>query len=503
MPFKEVKELRKTGKLDEALAMAQQDLEQNPDDIWNKRSIAWVYYEFLKKYASPEDFEQFKEFLENIKGLELPEDEKMVFDTSAFQVGKLVFSFQNNESIDYSKVNEIFELIKGFHFTKPSEAYSFLYKAFHKGYKNWSKYLDFADWWDFENFRSEDYLPEQFNERKSMAIAEQAYIAYAKKLLEGEAVDQFGLQRKVDKERIQVFEPKLDTLIDKHPEYQYPPYFKAKLLLALGDNENVLSAFLSFAKKKRNDFWVWELMAEIFSEDKKIQFACYCKALSLKTPEDFLVKLRQVFAGMLVDRQMYGEAKTEIQQVIATREKHEWRLPNQIIQWIEQDWYQSATAHRDNKELYSKHVREAEEILFQDIPEEIVAVEFVNRTKDILNFVKDKHKHGFFKYTNLLDKPEIGDVLKVRFKGDGKEGYYKVLTAKKVTGKVDSTAIRNFKGNLRLIAPNNFGFADDVFIDPKTVEENKLQNAQEIQGKAILTFNKKKNEWGWKAIALY
>jgi hypothetical protein len=233
-----------------------------------------------------------------------------------------------------------------------------------------------------------------------------------------------------------VFLPKLDAIIEKHPDYQYPPYFKAKLLLSLGNDENVLSAFLPFAKQKRNDFWVWELMAEIFSEDKDIQFACYCKALSLKTPEDFLVKLRQTFAEMLIEKKMYIEAKTEIQKAIATREKHEWKLSIQIVQWTEQEWYKSATSKKDNIDLYSSHAKQAEEILFQDIPEELIVVEFVNENKSMLNFVKDKQKFGFFNYSSHLSKPQIGDILKVRFNRDGQNGFYKILTAKKAEARL-------------------------------------------------------------------
>ena len=502
MSFKEIKELRKAGKLDEALQMANQALETEPDNIWNKRAAAWVYYDFLKKYSQPESFDSFKENLIKLKNLQLPKAEKMVFDNCAWQIGSLVFGLQKTEHVDYAKINDLFEIIKDYHFTKPSEAYSFIYKAFHKGYQNWSSYLTFADWWNFENLRSEDYLKEEFKGKKIMSIAEQAYIAYSKKLLEGDLVDQFGQQRIVNKENIELFLPKLDTIINMHPDYQYPPYFKAKLLLALGGDENVLSAFLPFAKQKRNDFWVWELMAEIFSENKDIQFDCYCKALNLKTPEDFLVKLRQTFAEMLIERRMYNEAKTEIQKVIATREKHEWKLPNQITQWIEQDWYKSATSKEDNKDLYSQHVKKAEEILFQDIPEEIIAVEFVNENKNILNFVKDKHKFGFFNYSSQLDKPQIGDILKVRFNGDGQDGFYKILSAKKAESDLTSEAIREFEGSLKVISPQNFGFADDVFIEPKLIQEYNLTDGQALTGKAILSFNKKKNEWGWKAIEI-
>lgn len=184
MSFKEIKELRKAGKLDEALKMAIQDIQAEPENIWNKRAIAWVYYDFLKKNAQPESFDSFKENLIKLKELQLPEDEKMVFDNCAWQIGSLVFGLQKAASIDYGKINSIFEIIKDFHFSKPSEAYSFIYKAFHKGYQNWSKYIEFADWWDFDNFRPEDYLIEEFEGRKIMAIVEQAYIAYSKKLID-------------------------------------------------------------------------------------------------------------------------------------------------------------------------------------------------------------------------------------------------------------------------------------------------------------------------------
>ena len=502
MSFKEIKELRQAGKLYEALQMANQALKAEPDNIWNKRAATWVYYDYLKKNAQPESFDAFKENLTKIKDLQLPEDEKMVFDNCAWQIGRLVFRLQKAEHVDYGKINGLFEIIRDFHFTKPSEAYSFIYKAFHKGYQNWSSYLTFADWWNFDNLRSEDYLKEEFKGKKMMSIAEQAFIAYSKKLLEGEALDPFGQQRVIDKEKIQSFLPKLDSLIDKHPDYQYPPYFKAKLLLASGSDENVLSAFIPFAKQKRNDFWVWELMAEIFPEDKEIQFSCYCKALSLKTPEDFLVKLRQTFSEMLIEKKMYNEAKTEIQKVIATREKHEWTLPNQIVQWTEQEWYKSAIAKKDNQDLYSSHIKQAEEILFQDIPEEIIAVEFVNENKSMLNFVKDKRKFGFFNYSGNLTKPQIGDLLKVRFNGDGQDGFYKILSAKKADSNVASDAMKDFEGTIKVISPQNFGFIEDIFVEPKIIEESKLTDGQQVKGRAILSFNKKKNEWGWKAIEI-
>jgi hypothetical protein len=54
----------------------------------------------------------------------------------------------------------------------------------HKGMKESHRYIEFADWWDFKNFRPEDFQKEKMpNGKEVMAIAEQAYIAYAKHLL--------------------------------------------------------------------------------------------------------------------------------------------------------------------------------------------------------------------------------------------------------------------------------------------------------------------------------
>src|SRR5690554_7115148 len=120
MPAAEIKALRQAGKLEEALTMAQEELDANPENIWGKRNISWVYYEYLKRYAQENNFDGFVEYLNKIKDLNLPEDEVMIFDTLAYQIGSLLFKIQNSDTIDYSRINQIFDMIKNFHFTKPA-----------------------------------------------------------------------------------------------------------------------------------------------------------------------------------------------------------------------------------------------------------------------------------------------------------------------------------------------------------------------------------------------
>lgn len=501
MPAKEIKELRQSGRLEEALEMAQNELDAAPDNIWGKRNISWVYYEYLKKHAHEFNYEGFIKNLTKLKELGLPENEVMVFDTSAWQIASIVFTLQKSEPVDYSKVNQVFNLIKEFHFTKPSESYSLLYKAFHKGYQNWSRYLQFADWWNFDNFRPEDYEKEEYNGRQIMALAEQAYIAYSKSLIEGEALDAYGTQRRIDTAKIQEFLPKLDAIIVTHTAYQYPPYFKAKLLLSIGEESDVLEAFLPFAKQKRNDFWVWELMSDVFPVDDERKTACLCKALLLKSPEDFLIKTRQKLAELLIEKKLFDEAKTEINKVVKTRESHSWKIPQDILKWTNQPWFTSANEKSSNNDFYDKYILIAEELLFRDIAEDLVAVEFVNKDKRILNFIKDKNLHGFFSYKGFNIKPQPGDLFKVRLEAKGNEGFFKALTIK--TSESDSfEVIKQVSGSIRINEGQGFGFLDDIFIAPDLIKRFKLVDNDELSCKAIQSFNRKKNEWGWKCFEI-
>lgn len=499
MTFKEVTALRRAEKLDEALAGAEQLLQQDAENIWHKRAAAWVHYEFLKKSSEPNTYALFREHLSRMKELELPENDRMLFDNAAWQIGSMVFALQKQKPVPYGKISEVAELIRGFHFTKPSEAYSFIYKAFHKGYSDWPAYLRFADWWGFKHFLPADYQQTEYNGKKIMSIAEQAYIAYAKKLLEGEPDHEVVGATHLDMARIAAFMPWLDHIIETRPEYQYPAFFKAKLMLATGEGSDILSTFLPFARKKQKQFWVWDLLADIFSEDQELQFACYCKALSLHTPDSFLVKMRERFAGLLLERGLYDEAKTELMLLIAAREKEGWNIPNRVKRLTTQEWYSSATAKKQNNALYQQHLKAAEALLLRDIPEEVVAVSYVNRDKKLFNFIKDRQHSGFTKYEGMMDAPEVGQLLRVRLNRSEKGDFCPLLSARPADADTPCKAVKEFEGPLKLIPSAPIGFVAEVLIPPPLIQQHGLSHGQVLRGKAVLSFDKKREKWGWKA----
>lgn len=498
----EISELRKSGKIEEALVLANQYLEEPTDDLYLKRAVSWVFYELVKKAVLEHSYEDLEKYMGKVAQVNLPDEEHMVFDNCAFKLGSFLFKEDRNNENQH--LDQLFELIRNFHFTKPSEAYSFLLKAFLHHKDGWHRTRLFLDWWNLDRLRPEDYLKEEYNGNRTISLAEKAYISYAKKLLDEHTQMQAAGIPMEDSfsQQIEVFLKRLDRLIDRYPEMEYPPFYKAKLLMSLGDTENVLSALLPFARKRQRDFWIWDLMAEALPEDRNTRIACYCKALSLPASQEFLVRVRLNLAKELIAASMYSEAKTEIQQYIATVTEQGWPVKSIVLDWQQQAWYGESEGSQDNRPLYNKLLHQAEELLFRDIPEEQIAVEFVNHQKKILNFIRDKSTYGFFKYSRFRIRPSVGMILNVRFETKAVGGLNKVFTVREAINADDMPSIKEVQDNISINANGGFGFVEDVYLPPKLIKEHGITDGQNIKVKAIQSYNKTKDKLGWKAIEL-
>ncbi len=50
---------------------------------------------------------------------------------------------------------------------------------------------------------------------------------------------------------------------------------------------------------------------------------------------------------------------------------------------------------------------------------------------------------------------------------------------------------------------NGMGFTEsEIFIPTHLVLEHRLKDGQTISGTAVLNFNKKRGNWGWKALSI-
>ena len=109
---------------------------------------------------------------------------------------------------------------------------------------------------------------------------------------------------------------------------------------------------------------------------------------------------------------------------------------------------------------------------------------------EILNFIKDKETNGFFKYQGHLERPRIGDVLKVRLQHKLNNKFYNVLTLKQL-GKeyqTESGAIKQISGSLQITGDHKYGFLDNVFVPPDLIKLKNLSKSYFIVAFPVYLF---------------
>lgn len=416
MPFNDISKLRKSGRLNEAYQMASDELAQQPDDIWAQRAMAWVLYDFAKKNASFENQDKFVKCIAQIGSINIAADETMFWESVTWLVRSMIATVERNRDHQPVFFSSLFAVIRPLPLPKPTEAYSALLQTTLRLKTEWLQYPDFCQWWGLDNLRPEDYKPQQTEDgNRILSLAERVFMAYTKALLSQNRHDD-----------LVEWEPQLSKLANDNPSYIYLPYYLAKVRLAIGNAEQVLQSMKAFVRKKRGEFWVWELLGDA-SSDPDEQFCFYAKAMTCRTKEEMIVALREKMVFQLVAHNQYAEARYELDRVIATRQRHQWSIPYKLQQLTSETWYLQSLATKDINLFYQPFAEKADSLVFGSKSEE---------SKNV---------------SGLLKKSKSG-----------------------------------------------FGFVEYVFV-PAWMIEN-VSNGEAVDVKAAKSFDKKKNQWGWKAL---
>jgi hypothetical protein len=159
------------------------------------------------------------------------------------------------------------------------------------------------------------------------------------------------------------------SFVERHvvrfPVQEWFPYYYGKLLIENGDFARARQFVVSIVKSKPNEFWVWDVMASTFEHEQGDErLWCLCRALTCRAREDFLVRVRQRLAALLVQKQLFDAARTEIVAIVNVRESKNWKIPPEVQSWMQASWYREAAAGNDNAELYQSAAACADALLY-------------------------------------------------------------------------------------------------------------------------------------------
>lgn len=136
-------------------------------------------------------------------------------------------------------------------------------------------------------------------------------------------------------------------------------------------------------------------------------------------------------------------------------------------------------------------------------PERVGVVDHVNPDKGVLHFIVDRAVDGVIALDKLSTQFQEGDAIAVKLsKYSTKRGQvYRVVHAGPTDHVPSTQVLKHFTEEVRI--SNGLGFTTtDIFIPPPFVAEHQIQDGQTVSGVAILNYNKKRQNWGWKAISV-
>lgn len=528
MTVRKITDLRKSGHIRKAYELAEELLKsgntQKEEIPAIKKAMGWVLFDYLKIHVTAGNSEKTQKILRKIDELGLDDTNTDLFDQFAWKTGKEVFHLASSlkkrkgqgnvkdagapgNADLHPQLQAIFSFCRKYPPRRPSREHSFLLSAFLSAWKKEKQFLDFAEWWDFENFLREDFKETELRDGKKVsALAERALLACADALLNTASPGK--LRPGPDMERLERFLCVLDKITREHPQFMFAVYSKAKLLHALGRNREALTAVLPFARNNTVKYWLWDFLGDLHSEDQELKMACYCKALAIKTPEKFISKIHLKLADLCIRQNLFPEAKTELDRYLEIRSKYGWNVSGNAAEWTKATWYKQTTARSENHSFYLKRAEKAMTILHGDIPELPIVVTHLHNTKRILYFQKGRDEHGFLNYGMLSYTPAVGDIMLAKMRAEGTNGYHKLLDARpaELSELSPQDFMREYEGKVSIHKKKSFGFVDNaeirVFIPPDILQETEITNNQNVIGLAIASFDKKKKRWGWSAISL-
>lgn len=220
--------------------------------------------------------------------------------------------------------------------------------------------IGFMKLWDIENLRKDDYNPLIIDSNKEIpSLAIQTIRAVLQ-----ESVDT------KDKASVLYYLPYINKIIDAKAEnIIWAIFTRANAYMFLGNAQNAKMDRLAIVIDKRKQIWAWSDLAEVFTmtNEKDLEFSCYCKALSLvvtNKQEPFVIKTREKFADLLVERREFGAAKYELNKIDKCLKKNKWQIPIMLMAKIESSVFKEIESTKSNKTLYAKFIPIAEKLVF-------------------------------------------------------------------------------------------------------------------------------------------
>lgn len=139
---------------------------------------------------------------------------------------------------------------------------------------------------------------------------------------------------------------------------------------------------------------------------------------------------------------------------------------------------------------------------FDIFTKRIGVIDNINKEKNVVHILFNTREDSVVFMDKLDFDYEIGSLV-YAYLSHNEKRLNVVHVEKALDVDLDiSYLIKDFKGICSFVDGKAFAFVDDVFIASDLFLRHPLSHEKEVSGRAILSFDKKRGQWGWKAISI-
>lgn len=460
--IKNVTALRKDGKLKEAWDIIAPELKKHRTDMGLKRTFFWVCYDFLKqiknrlkarssdrKSVSPPYESELKDiqfYDDCISWLNLPGDGieyitllRFLHEIVEFMPKVIVLLFRHRNTIFESKDSIPYKNDKG-------ESPSVMLKFARIFARAWRKYK------------------------------------VVRKISVTELRDLVNSTRDKVEDRKNLFNLDLDLarclIFDNQP---------------IEAREHVRQVL----QRKQSVYWIWELLADTYEQELSAEaIALYSKALALANGDEFQLGILKKLAPILAVSGYENEGSMCVKRAVDCYSRKGWPLKNDLRKLTKENWYDSSVDAELLTSFIESQSAGALSYLVGATDTGVAVVQYLHtRGKGFKVFVTKERsidvRLGLYKQKKL---PNVGDYVRLTIaRTDGE------VVAVEATQPEEIDDVEVQEGYLKIIN-NSYGFVNQTYV-PQSLIQSRYEG-RVIRVLSIYNFDKKKEEYRWKAIKI-
>lgn len=404
--------LRKAGKDDEALALAETLYALDPSDPWNIRAFGWVMYDRLKAAIASESEDEILLYTGKLETLPVPEEDEILKRQVTFllmqaspvrrmllRAVSLDFNGEHEKALamfrdmknhlpgimpEYHKAygwclckylknlisrqsgsrevwKDLLEEYFGLHPEKPSDLHSSFLMLMLRNFKDDSVFIrKWSSQFDWSLLREDDFNSFQDEHKKQIpGLAERSVQIIAKAILSSGMTDE-----------MERFQKTLDQAMARFPANVWFYFYKAKMMVGLRKEEEARVFVVRVVREKSGEYWSWALLGDIVSgADPRLAISCYSNAMVCRADEKFLVNTRWNFGRLLHQEGFAAEARHEIELSMKTRRYEGYDLAPAMMMVCEEPWFRTAAVKKSNSIFYDEQKWKAMEFVFGAMPQ--------------------------------------------------------------------------------------------------------------------------------------